>query len=917
MAGRIVFHVVPHTHWDREWYEPFEGYRFRLIKVVDRLLEVLDDDPSFRHFTFDGQTAAIEDYLEVRPSVGPEVERFVQEGRLSLGPWRILMDEFLCSPETMIRNIQQGTSRAGSMGGWMRVGYIPDSFGHVAQMPQLLRLAGLEDGCVWRGVPSAVDRTVFRWEAPDGSSIRAIYLARSYSNGASLPTAFEDLMVRAKRIAADLAPFDPGRVLLVMNGTDHRGPEDHLPALFADANRRQDEFEFRLGSLPEYLSDAPSADLLTRRGEMRSGSRANLLMGVVSARVPLKQAEFRASTLLERYAEPLSALAGTDTGRLLDVAWRQMVENSAHDSICGCGIDEVADQVLARYADAARVAELVARDAAESLALRTDARLIPAGAEGCLVFNPSPRARAGPAEITLSIDPDHATFAAPDGTALAAQRIGEPIPQVLVDMKIKGSQLARIVPTIHGRLLGTFIVNGLDVEQGRTTTVRLRLGAIAEGDFDVEAAKTRVEQLTAAGPRRTFHVVGTGPPLTPLLVETPEIAGLGWTTLAPAPSASLAGSLLSASARSIGNGLLTATVDAGGTITLEGPDGATFSGLLRLEDGGDAGDEYNYSPPERDVVVSDTEHAEIELVHHGALEARLRVRRKLRIPAALAANGRGRSRRMLPLDVAMEIALRKDEPFLRVDVSLHNRASDHRLRLLLPLPFRPERSDADTAFHVTPRGREAEGGPHEHPLATFPCRRWVDVSDGDRGLAVFHAGTPEYELNDDGLAVTLLRCVGMLSRQGTLYRAGPAGPALATPGAQLHGTHRFSLALFPHSGTWRSGVHDVAERFAYPLRGVVVREHEGTLPAAAAGLEIEPSSVQLSALVRSEHGLALRVVNASDEPATARIVPGVTLPSNETWVVNILGERLAPCAREGDAVVLPLRPWEIATILLA
>src|SRR5918996_3329720 len=187
----------------------------------DRLLEVLDTDPGFRHFHFDGQTAAIEDYLEVRAAVEPEVRRFVSAGRLAVGPWRILMDEFLCSPETIIRNLRQGVAMAERLGGAMRIGYIPDSFGHISQMPQLLRLAGLRVACVWRGVPAAVDRAAFRWEAPDGSSMRTLYLARSYSNGATLPETFEELMVRAKRIVEDMEQFRPGPVILAMNGTDH------------------------------------------------------------------------------------------------------------------------------------------------------------------------------------------------------------------------------------------------------------------------------------------------------------------------------------------------------------------------------------------------------------------------------------------------------------------------------------------------------------------------------------------------------------------------------------------------------------------------------------------------------------------------------------------------------------------------
>ncbi|HEV2686667.1 MAG TPA: alpha-mannosidase, partial [Actinomycetota bacterium] len=389
MPTRTIIHVVPHTHWDREWYEPFESYRLKLVHAMDELLQVLETDPGFRHFNFDGQIAAIEDYLEIRPGAEEDLARHVKAGRLGVGPWRILMDEFLCSPETIVRNLQQGTSRADSLGGSQRLGYIPDSFGHIAQMPQLLRLCGFTEATVWRGVPRAVDRSEFLWEAPDGSRVRAAYLATSYSNGVALPETVEELITRAQRIVSDLAPFEPGPVVLAMNGSDHRPPEAQLPELFAKANAMQDEFEFRIGSMTEYLADTASlTGLPTCRGEMRSSARANLLMGVLSARMPLKQAEFAAATALERYAEPLSAITSQDTGRLLERAWRWMVENSAHDSVCGCGIDAVADQVLARYQQAARVGELVTADAIESLAARVDTSDVTS--ESIVAWNPSP-----------------------------------------------------------------------------------------------------------------------------------------------------------------------------------------------------------------------------------------------------------------------------------------------------------------------------------------------------------------------------------------------------------------------------------------------------------------------------------------------------------------------------------------------
>jgi len=920
MPARTVLHVVPHTHWDREWYEPLEVYRFQLVKVVDRLLEILDTDDDYRHFNFDGQTAAIEDYLEVRAAVEPEVKRFVESGRLAVGPWRILMDEFLCSPETIVRNLRQGGERARRLGGAMRLGYIPDSFGHISQMPQLLRLAGLTDACVWRGVPSAVDRAAFRWEAPDGSSVRAIYLARSYSNGATLPTTFEELMVRGKRIAEDMAPFSPGHVVLAMNGTDHRAPEPHLPALFADANARQDEIEFRLGSLTEYLADAPSENLPIWRGEMRSGARANLLMGVVSARMPLKQLEFAASTMLERYAEPLSAIAGTDAERILARPWRGMVENSAHDSICGCGIDAVAEAVATRYVEAQRVGDLVAQDAFDTLAARVDSSALSEGDEGVIVFNPSSRSRGGLVEVAVTTPgpPEQVSFRAPDGRALAVQPL-DVTDQVIVDMTLRGDELARIVPTMHSRMLGPMYVNHLAIEKGRPATIRLSLGPVPVGDFDVESAKRDVEREAAEKPRARFHVIGTGPPLCRLLVETPDVNALGWALLAPHIGAAAPARPATASGRVLSNEHLSAEVGDDGTVAVtHRATGMTFKGLFALRDGGDVGDEYNYSPPEKDVVVFAPESVEVLVARKGPLEARLRVQLRLRVPAAIAPDRRRRARRSVPISIVLDLALRAGEPFLRATFRVSNNARDHRLRAHFPLPFLAEASDADGAFDVVRRGLEAEGG-FESPLATFPCRRWVDASDGAMGLAVFHRGTPEYELvGGREFAVTLLRSIGWLSRQDLTTRSGPAGPALETPGAQLLGEHTLRLAVYPHAGAWLAGgVHAAAEAFSLPLRGSGARAHDGDLPAAGGALLIEPAAVQLSSLAATGGRVECRVYNPSDEPVAAKIRVSEPLEIADPARIDLFGNEMEPVDANNGTIEIALRPREIVTIRLS
>ena len=162
-----VIHLVPHTHWDREWYEPFQVFRLRLVDLIDQLLERMAADPRLR-FTLDGQTATVDDYLEVRPEAEPLIRQLIAEGRLAIGPWLILLDEFLVSGETIVRNLEMGWQRAEALGGAMRVGYLPDMFGHIAQMPQILRRAGIDRAAVWRGVPASIDRHTSPGAHPTG-----------------------------------------------------------------------------------------------------------------------------------------------------------------------------------------------------------------------------------------------------------------------------------------------------------------------------------------------------------------------------------------------------------------------------------------------------------------------------------------------------------------------------------------------------------------------------------------------------------------------------------------------------------------------------------------------------------------------------------------------------------------------------
>ena len=273
--------IVPHTHWDREWYEPFQVFRLRLVQLLDDLLPLLEHDLSYARFLLDGQTVVLDDYLAVRPEQEAAITRLVTSGRVSIGPWHSLMDEYMVSGETMVRNLQRGMLRAAELGGAMTVGYLPDMFGHVAQMPQLLRLAGIEHAVVWRGVPFAVDKTAFWWIAPDGSRVRAEYLYGSYSNGRDLPDDPEKLVARARGYELELGDaLLPGGGLLLMNGTDHHLPQPGLgTALDRPLGRRTRLVHVDAvgGDAHEHVGPRPGPQLAAPLGKAVDGLRGQVL----------------------------------------------------------------------------------------------------------------------------------------------------------------------------------------------------------------------------------------------------------------------------------------------------------------------------------------------------------------------------------------------------------------------------------------------------------------------------------------------------------------------------------------------------------------------------------------------------------------------------------------------------------------
>ena len=842
-------HIVPHTHWDREWYLPFQRFRLRLVGLVDRLLDLMEADERYR-FTLDGQLATVDDYLEVRPESELRIRRLVEDGRLAIGPWQVLMDEFFVSGETIVRNLEQGLRRGEELGGVMRVGYLPDMFGHIAQMPQILRLADIDRAVVWRGVPAAIDSHVFDWEAPDGSSVRTEYLPHGYGNGATLLDLPGQLADKLNAVEESVREFFGDDPVLAMYGTDHTEPLPELAALMEESGAGVE-----LSTLPDYLATTDGRAGLPRwRGELRSSARANMLMGTTSARIDLKAAMARAERALTRYAEPFQALYGGDwPERLLELAWRRVLENSAHDSICGCSADEVSAQVLVRCAEAEQIASGLAEAAAAEVA-----RGVARGS--IVVLNPSPERRTGLVELNLRVPHEWEELALelPDGTLAATQEVARNDP-LLHTVEVRGSDVSEwLRRRLHGRELHARHLNGFELGERS-----LSLEVDDEEDpawLDVDELRREIDAATTADAEATWSVRILARPRR-RIVSNVAVPPLGWTAVRPVEGRGDVQHPVEVGAHSLDNGLLAIDVADDGTFALNG-----LTGIGRLVDGQDEGDSYNYAPPDVDRVVETPERTGVECTAGGPLRGELAIVRQYDWG--------------LPVEVKTLVELRAGEPFCRVRLSFDNPNGDHRLRFHIPLAGTVDSSAAEGQFAVVERGLEAEGGFGEYPLPTFPAYGFVAAG----GLAVLLDHVMEYEVVDGReLALTLLRSIGVISKSAHAYRESPAGPELEIPDAQCRGAWSIGFALFPHEGEWHeANVLAQLERYRHPFLTAGATGTED--PREHAGPELRGPGVVLSSLRRRNDALEARV--ACEHPEPVRATFGEAELSLRAWEVR-------------------------------
>ncbi|MGH4120208.1 glycoside hydrolase family 38 C-terminal domain-containing protein [Clostridium sp.] len=391
--------IINHTHWDREWYESFETFRGKLIKGIELIVKGLDNG-QFKSFMLDGQTVILEDLAEVlEDGEYKKLINYIKSGRIDVGPWYVLPDEFLVSGESIIRNLKIGTDISAQYGKKDFVGYLPDTFGHIGQLPQIFKGLNIDCALLFRGVHSKSSEVIF--EGSDHTEIKAIILPlwEGYYNHF---LTYDDYTKRLEIYLDKIQKFTDSEELLLLNGADHLIPHENL-------NDRLTKLESDLDivieqtNLKEYISRLDNSSFVEIiYGEQRDERKAYILPNVASSRSYLKKQNGQLEDKLTHIAEPLELIKSIVTNKykykFLHHTWKSLLKNHPHDSICGCSIDSVHSEMETRNVKINDMLESIKHYAAKEII-----KSKPIDNNKIYIFNPLPYKYEGVVEAILNL----------------------------------------------------------------------------------------------------------------------------------------------------------------------------------------------------------------------------------------------------------------------------------------------------------------------------------------------------------------------------------------------------------------------------------------------------------------------------------------------------------------------------------
>jgi mannosylglycerate hydrolase len=875
--------LVAHTHWDREWYLSVEQLRPRLLRLFEHLQAIIETEPGYRCFWLDGQIIPLVDYWETVGEKPAWLEAALRRGQILIGPWYTLVDEWLTSGEAIIRNLFAGRRVMQAYGQDNRVGYLPDSFGHISQMPAILTGFDIDNAFLFRGIgPEPLPSVEFEWDAPGGTQVRGIHLAEGYFNAQRIDAdrhLVDAGIPRATQPIRNLAQRSASGVLLLLNGVDQSLPTHRLDRSIAVLGSLLPELAIKQGSPVDYLALLEShwpapGQLPVISGELL---HAPQLDATLSARVEQKIANRVAENILTFSVEPLMTLVPPERRLqyrgMLRRAWTLLMECHAHDSICSCHSDLVAADVMSRLNQARQLAETLEQElwpAILGMRPNEQATSLPST---LVLWQPLPWDQDQPVEVVIDVP------AGADVDKLVFEQAGQPIPAHIVDRRGICRWTEHYYGKVENKEVGTQRLTALiqpHLPGGSLTGIHVRLATDASesgvrdtiGDTSSPSPGTPGE-----GGVRASTSTGEMPSPNPL-PEYRERASEAPDTL--------------------DNGLIHVRIHPNGSLDItDVASGQRFEGLNQIVDEVDRGDLYEHART-LDKSVRRPSPGKMTAIESSALRAIVQV------TTEIECNGT-----MCPLE--LQISLCAGSRAVHVRAILDNRARDHWLRSVFPIPAQLRDLQVHTPFDLVRRKLD-DGAPYVEGDRIRYARRlgqpmqWGLIALTDQGLlGLFNRGLYEY-IHEDAqhISLSLMRFVGLIRPDLTSYPATAAN----RPGVQ---SAEYAIGLWP-TGDMAATLRAMAQ-YNLPTRGVQLFTPQPRLPNVH--LRWSNPYWMLSALKPAEagEGTVLRLWNASE--------------TNQEGVIEYSGGlNGAMLARVDETPLKPLPPRlvtgpkEIVTILL-
>ncbi len=931
-------HIISNTHWDREWGYPSAETRLLLLEFMDNLLDLLDKRPDFHSFLMDSQTLCVEDYLEFRPERRPQIEKLVKAGKLILGPWYSLPEEYIVNGESLVRNIVVGHEVAEGLGKVSKLGYTPFSYGQTSQMPQIYGGFDIDTIIFYRGINTKHSEFIMR--GPDGTELIGcrfgalsrfsdffyVYRMVAYNmtrdeakydwKRGSLPFKLcgdhhenahfyicdpdvtgwhtEHIKPGLEKLLRDESQHFTTKYIACMQGFDSSEPDPREVDLIKECAKYLPGHKIFQSSLAEYM-DLLKKEIREGRctpevieGESRNpgatGKWTHLYGDVISSRTRIKRMNNKNEQAIQRQAEPMSAIAWILGAKypktVLDHCWRELLKNHPHDTICGAGIDQMEKDLIHRGEQINIFCSGLYRRAMQAIQKRIDNSDMDLTDVALTVFNPTPFSRTEVVSAFVDL---------PDGSNWHD-----------MDFNIVDEQgVAAQKQEVETFPWGTLVRNLRDVSlQLHAMRVKVHFEAKDVPAFGYRAYRLQRQEVVPQPMGRMITATNT-----------------------------------------MENEYLKVRFNSDGTLQLTNKEtGEVFEGLHYLEDRGEGGHPWVNKPVDEDEsITSHGAKAYIAKMEDGPVLARFRVDYHMMIPEDIEhryteaytgqtpkaqireARVTKRSDRKIEMVVRSVFTLRKGARTLEVHTSVNNQAKNHRLRVCFPTRIQAKTSDAEAAFDVIERPiiRTPDNVYWGKDNPVLPHHRFVSVSDGRKGFTVLNDGIREFEAMEDDdrtLAITLFRA--FIFRNSPILDTWDIYPEMDL--SQCIGELEWRYAIYPHAGTWEEAeVYAEADKLNLPLEVAQVGKHGGDLPRwGMSFLEIAPTNLALSAFKKAEKRdtLILRVYNPTKRAIEGKITFHRDI--KKAWSCTMNEERREQLKPSGNTLKLSVPKKKIITVEL-